>query len=124
MEKQEWQENFEQLKERLTKARVLCYADFSLPFIIETDASSLGLGAILYQLQGKIQCVIAYACRQLRSAEKNYRNYSSMKLELLALKWAVSEKFRGYLLGSKLTIVTDNNPLCHLNSAKLVARSY
>ena len=44
-----------------------------------------------------------------------------MKLELLALKWAVSEKFRGYLLGSKLTIVTDNNPLCHLNSAKLGA---
>ncbi|CAI5636918.1 unnamed protein product, partial [Oreochromis niloticus] len=44
-----------------------------------------------------------------------------MKLELLALKWAVSEKFRGYLLGSKFTVVTDNNPLCHLNSAKLGA---
>lgn len=44
-----------------------------------------------------------------------------MKLELLALKWAVTEKFRGYLLGSKFTIITDNNPLCHLSTANLGA---
>lgn len=44
-----------------------------------------------------------------------------MKLELLALKWAIVEKFRGYLLGSKFTVITDNNPLCHLKSAKLGA---
>lgn len=42
-----------------------------------------------------------------------------MKLELLALKWAVSEKFRGYLLGSKITVITDDNPLCHLATVKL-----
>ncbi len=41
-----------------------------------------------------------------------------MKLELLALKWAIVEKFRGYL-GSNFTVITDNNPLCHLKSAKL-----
>lgn len=115
------QESFEQLKDRLTSAPLLGYADFSLPFIVETDASSLGLGAVLYQLQQGKKCVIAYASRRLRNAEKNDRNYSSMKLELLALKWAVSEKFRGYLLGSKFTVITDNNPLCHLNSAKLGA---
>ncbi|RXN13486.1 Transposon Ty3-I Gag-Pol poly [Labeo rohita] len=44
-----------------------------------------------------------------------------MKLELLAMKWAVTEKFRSYLLGSKFTIITDNNPLCHLITTKLGA---
>ncbi len=44
-----------------------------------------------------------------------------MKLELLALKWVVTEKFRSYLLGSKFTIITDNNHLCHLTTAKLGA---
>lgn len=48
-------------------------------------------------------------------------NYSAMKLELLALKWAVMEKFWEYLLGSKFTMYTDNNPLRYLQSAKLGA---
>lgn len=47
--------------------------------------------------------------------------YSSMKLELLALKWALSEKFREYLLGSKCTVYTDNNPFSHFQSIKLGA---
>src|SRR4029434_1847246 len=55
------------------------------------------------------------------AAERNDRNYSSMKLELLAMKWAVTDKFRGYLLGSKFTVLTDNNPLCHLGTARLGA---
>ncbi len=65
--------------------------------------------------------MISYASRRLRNAERNDKNYSSMKLELLSLKWAVTEKFRSYLLGSKFTVITDNNPLCHLNTAKLGA---
>lgn len=44
-----------------------------------------------------------------------------MKLELLALKWAIVEKFRGYFLGSRFTVITDNNPLCHLKTAKFEA---
>ena len=44
-----------------------------------------------------------------------------MKLELLALKWSVSEKFREYLLGNKFTVYTDNNPLSYLQTAKLGA---
>lgn len=117
----ECQSAFELLKEKLTSAPILGYADFTLPFIVETDASSEGLGAVLSQQQGDGKRVIAYASRRLCHAEKNDRNYSSMKLELLALKWAVSEKFRGYLLGSKFTVITDNNPLCHLRTAKLGA---
>lgn len=112
---------FEGLKEKLTSAPILGFADFTQPFVLETDASQNGLGAVLYQQQGDTKRVIAYASRRLRQAERNDRNYSSMKLELLALKWAVAEKFRGYLLGSKFVVLTNNNPLCHLKTAKLGA---
>lgn len=64
---------------------------------------------------------IAYASRGLRPSERNMANYSSMKLEILALKWAMTEKFREYLLGQKCIVYTDNNPLRHLSSAKLGA---
>lgn len=49
------------------------------------------------------------------------QNYSSMKLEFLALKWAMTEKFGEYLLGHKCIVYTNNNPLSHLSSAKLGA---
>ena len=48
-------------------------------------------------------------------------NYSSAKLELLALKWAVTKKFRDYLLGLKFTVYTDNNPLAYIQTSKLGA---
>ena len=48
-------------------------------------------------------------------------NYSSAKLELLALKWAVTEKFRNYLLGSKFTVYTNNNPVAYVQTSKLGA---
>ncbi|KAL7852922.1 hypothetical protein SRHO_G00187070 [Serrasalmus rhombeus] len=112
---------FQSLKERLTSAPVLAYADFSKPFVVEVDASHGGLGAVLSQEHdGKVR-PIAFASRGLRPAERNMDNYSSMKLELLAVKWAVTEKFREYLLGNKFTILTDNNPLSHLQTAKLGA---
>lgn len=115
------QGNFEALKTKLVTAPVLAYADFSLPFILEVDASYGGLGAVLSQEQlGKVRPV-AYASRGLRPTERNMQNYSSMKLEFLALKWAMTEKFREYLLGNKCVVFTDNNPLSHLSSAKLGA---
>ncbi len=117
----ECQASFDVLKEKLTSAPVLGFADFTAPFILETDASNQGLGAVLLQQQEEKKRVISYASRRLRNAERNDKNYSSMKLELLSLKWAVTEKFRSYLLGSKFTVITDNNPLCHLNTAKLGA---
>ena len=66
-------------------------------------------------------CVVAYASRRLKPTEKNMHNYSSRKLDLLALKWSVTEKFKDHLLGSKFTVFTDNNPLTHLDNAKLGA---
>ena len=48
-------------------------------------------------------------------------DYSSAKIELMALKWSVCDKFKDYLLGSKFTVFTDNNPLCYIKSSKLGA---
>lgn len=118
---EECHRSFAALKSKLVSAPVLAYADFSLPFILEVDASHGGLGAVLSQEQnGKVR-PIAYASRGLRPTERNMSNYSSMKLEFVALKWAMSEKFREYLLGHKCIVFTDNNPLSHLSSAKLGA---
>ncbi|KAL1263544.1 hypothetical protein QQF64_006283 [Cirrhinus molitorella] len=115
------QKSFDTLKEKLTTSPILAYADFSLPFILEVDASHRGLGAVLSQEQeGKVR-PIAFASRSLRPTERNPVNYSSMKLEFLALKWAMTEEFREYLLGHKCIVFTDNNPLSHLGSAKLGA---
>ncbi|KAL2076346.1 hypothetical protein ACEWY4_028049 [Coilia grayii] len=91
------------------------------PFILEVDASHGGLGAILSQEHGGKVRPVAFASRGLKPTERNMENYSSMKLELLAVKWAVTEKFREYLLGNQFTILTDNNPLSHLQTAKLGA---
>ena len=116
------QSAFDALKAALTSSEVLAFADFNRPFLLETDASYEGLGAILSQQQpdGKWR-VVAYASRSLHPTEKNEANYSSFKLEMLALKWAVTEKFRGYLLGAQFEVHTDNNPLVHFQTSKLGA---
>lgn len=118
---EECERSFSELKRMLTSSPVLAFADFTKPFVLEVDASHQGLGAVLSQeQQGKLRPV-AYASRSLRGSERNMENYSSMKLEFLALKWAISEKFREYLLGSKCTVYTDNNPLSHFQTLKLGA---
>ena len=98
--KMKHQDVFDALKEALSTAPVLGYPDLSREFILETDASLNGLDAILSQ-QGKDGqiCVIAYASHSLHPSERLMCNYSSEKPELLELKWAVTEKFRDYLLG-------------------------
>ena len=78
-------ESFVRLKEALTSAPILGYPDFTKPFILETDASFLGLGAVLSQKQEGKSVVFAYASRSLCKHEHNMQNYSSMKLEFLAL---------------------------------------
>ena len=113
---------FQTLKTRLVTAPVLGFPDFSKPFTLETDASHQGLGAVLLQEQDGETRVIAYASRGLRGPERNMASYSSMKLELLALKWAITEKFPDYLSGNPFVVYTDNNPLCYIQtSAKLKA---
>ena len=116
------QEGFDQLKKALTEAPVLAYPDYSKPFILETDASLKGLGAVLSQKGDDNEIrVIAYASQSLQPSEKSMWDYSSAKIELMALKWSICDKFKDYLLGSKFTVFTDKNPLCYIKSSKLGA---
>ena len=111
---------FEHLKKLCISTPILAYPDYKLPFVLHTDSSSEGLGAVLYQKQnGKLR-VTAYASRSVSKAESHYPAH---KLEFLALKWAVCEKFHEYLYGSNLfEVYTANNPLTYvLSSAKLDA---
>ena len=111
---------FQTLKAKLTQGPVLRFADFSRPFVVETDASSAGLGAVLSQLhEDGSKAVIAYASRSLRPAERNDRNYSAFKLELLAVRWAVCGPFKDYLMGNKCLIYVDHNPLRYIDTANL-----
>ena len=111
---------FEHLKKLCISTPILAYPDYKLPFVLHTDSSSEGLGAVLYQKQNEKPRVIAYASR---SVSKSESDYPAHKLEFLALKWAVCEKFHEYLYGSNMfEVYTDNNPLTYvLSSAKLDA---
>lgn len=116
------QKTLEQLLDCLTKPPVLGYPDYNQPFVLHTDASQEGLGAVLYQRQDGVMRVIGYGSRALTKAEKNY-NLHAGKLEFLALKWAVCDHFRDYLYyAPHFTVYTDNNPLTYvLSTAKLNA---
>ena len=69
---------------------------------------------------GKLH-VIAYASQPSHPSNRSMLNYSSAKLELLALKWAVMEKVHDYLLGSKFHVYTDNSHLAYVRESKLDA---
>ena len=93
-------------------APVLAFADFKKPFLLETDASIEGLGAVLPQKQDDDRYhPVAYASRGLKGGELKYH---SSKLEFLALKWAVTEQFREYLQYQPFLVRTDNNPLTYI----------
>ena len=119
-----WDEKCEQafkaLKNICSCTPVLGYADYTKPFRVHTDASELGLGAVLYQEQDDgTTRVIAFASPSLSNSEQRYH---SSKLEFLALKWAIHERFHEYLYGSNFEVYTDNNPLTYIMSlAKLDA---
>ena len=90
-------EAFNKLKQLCSQTPILAYANYKKPFKLHTDASENGLGAVLYQKQDDgTDHVIAYASHTLLKFEKNY---DAHKLEFLALKWLVTERFHGYLYG-------------------------
>lgn len=91
---------------------------------MEVYASHAGLGAVLAQEQDERRKHIAPASGGLRPTKRNNSNFSSCKLELLALKWAITSKFRDFLLGAKFVVFTDNNPLSYLQMAKLGATEH
>ena len=103
---------FEVLKQLCMTATVLAFADYMKPFLLETDASKDGLGAVLSQKQADGQYhPVTYGSRALMAHEKNYH---LTKLEFLALKWVVTEHFKEYLIYQPFLVKTDNNPLPYI----------
>lgn len=98
---------FEQLKTALVSAPVLAYPDPSQPFLLDTDASNVGVGAVLSQRGEAEERVVAYYSCSLSRAE---RNYCVTRRELLAVVLAVRH-FRPYLLGTKFLLRTDHASL-------------
>ena len=102
------------------QASILAFPDFNKPFLLETDASRRGLGAVLShkQADGRYH-PIAYASRVMNETEQRYH---SNKQEFLALKWAVTEQFHEYLSPyrknrNEFVVRTDNNPLTYIFSS-------
>ena len=88
----EHKEALDSLIPTVTNPPVMAYPNHSQPFILHTDASKKGLGALYQKQDGKVK-VNAYGSRTLMPGERNYHLHSS-KLQFLALKWAVTEQFR------------------------------
>ncbi|RDY10529.1 Retrovirus-related Pol polyprotein from transposon 17.6, partial [Mucuna pruriens] len=105
-------EAFQELKNKLTSAPILQAPSWDLPFELMCDASNSALGAVLGQRArvGQPVHVIAYASRTMDSAQQNY---TTTEKELLAIVFAL-DKFRSYLLGSKIVVFSDHAALKYL----------
>ena len=110
---------FSDLKRLLCEEPVLQAPDFNRRFVLQTDASKMGLGAVLSQRgpDGR-EHPVAYASRKLSSAECNY---STIEQECLAIKWGI-DKFAVYLLGRQFDVETDHAPLKWLGDHQHNAR--
>ena len=113
----EAREAFECLKAACLQAPILAFPDFNKLFLLETDASGRGLGAVLSQKQadGRYH-PIAYASHVMNGTKQRYH---SNKQEFLALKWAITEQFHEYLSPygknrNEFVVCTDNNPLTYI----------
>ena len=104
----------DKLLHHLVTPPILAYPDYDQPFILHKDASRLGLGCSLFQMQkGKLR-VLGFGSHTLVGAEKKYH---SSKLEFLALKWVVCEHFRDYLFYvPRFDVYTDYNSLTYIKS--------
>ncbi|KAI7793453.1 hypothetical protein IRJ41_024975 [Triplophysa rosa] len=104
---------FGELKRNLVESVVLAHPDFERPFLLSTDASLDGLGAVLSQIpEGEDKArPIEFASKALNHSQTKYPAH---RLEFLALKWAVCDKFSHWLKGHEFTVWTDNNPLTYI----------
>ena len=116
--KYEWnskcQEAFEKLKKALCEAPTLAKPRPEGRFILDTDASDVGIGATLSQLQDGRERVLAYASKKL---DRQQQRYSVTCRELLAVVTFV-DQFRHYLLGREFTVRTDHSSLRWLHNFK------
>ncbi|CAN6716286.1 unnamed protein product [Malus baccata var. baccata] len=105
---------FNHLKDLLTTAPIITPPDWSNPFELMCDASDYALGAVLGQRKNKLPHVIYYASRTLNDAQLNY---STTEKELLAVVFAL-DKFRSYLIVTKVMVFTDHAALKYLFTKK------
>ncbi|CAN6583786.1 unnamed protein product [Malus baccata var. baccata] len=108
-----YEQAFNHLKD-LTTAPIITPLDWSIPFELMCDASDYALGAVLGQRKNKLPHVIYYASRTLNDAQLNY---STTEKELLAVVFAL-DKFRSYLIGTKVIVFTDHTALKYLFTKK------
>ena len=106
---------FTSLIKKLSHSPILCLPCFDKPFIVRTDASDSGIGAVLLQEHDSCKRPISYASKKLLDREKRY---SVVEKECYAIVWAV-KKFNCYLYGREFTLETDHKPLLYLNTAKV-----
>ena len=109
------QENaFGALIKELSKSPILCLPEFDKQFILRTDATDDGIGAVLLQENGEYKLPIAYASKKLLDRDKRY---SVIEKKCYAIVWAV-KKFTCYLYGKEFVLEIDHRPLVKLNTAK------
>ena len=103
------QEAVRTLKDKIQPTPMLVFPNIDKAFLLETNASKEGLGAMLSQKQDDGHYhPITFGSPFLTPGEKNYH---SSKLEFLTLKWSVMEHFKEYLTYTPFVVRTDNNPL-------------
>ncbi|KAK7091878.1 hypothetical protein V1264_009500 [Littorina saxatilis] len=107
---------YQTVRDLMSRDPVLRLPDTAKEFILRTDASDEGIGAMLMQEHGGKPFPVSYASKKLSGSEKNY---STMEKECLAIVWGI-KKFELYLQGVKFVLQTDHKPLTYLNSAKFV----
>ena len=95
---------FYTLRDSLIHALILAFRTETGQYILDTDASNFGFGGVLSQIQGDVECVVAYCSRALRPSQ---RRYCTTKREMLA-DMAMCIQFRSYLRGAKFTLCTDH----------------
>jgi len=105
---------FQTLKNYVCVHPVLRLPDMSKPFILQTDASADGIGAILLQEDEQMKHPVAFGSKKLLPRE---RNYSTIEREALAIVWGI-QKFQNYLMGTHFFLETDHHPLQYLDKAK------
>lgn len=111
---EEQERAFADLKGALCKGPVLQSPDFTKPFTVHTDASGVGIGAVLLQGEGEDQRPVAFISRKLFPRETRY---AAVELECLAVKFAL-DSFKYYLLGGHFTLETDHRALQWLGRMK------
>ncbi|KAL4376513.1 hypothetical protein GQ457_02G024510 [Hibiscus cannabinus] len=106
---------FNLLKQKLVTAPIVEPPDWKLPFELMCDASDYAVGAVLGQRKGNIFHPIYYASKTLNDAQVNY---TTTEKEMLAVIFAF-DKFRSYLIGTKVTVHTDHSAIKYLLSKKM-----